>query len=58
MFHVLRKVKFNKKLIPCVFVWYPAIDNGCKFYNPQTKTMFQSRDFIFMEDKFDVEKLE
>ena len=37
--------------------WYPANDNGCKFYNPQTKQILRSRDVIFMEDKFDVEKL-
>ena len=44
-----RKGKFDKKAIPCVFVGYPSNDNGFKFYNPQTKQMFRSRDVIFTE---------
>ena len=43
-------------MISCVFDWYPANDKGLKFYNPQTKQMLQSRDVVFIEDKFDVKK--
>ena len=54
MFH--RKSKFHRKSIPCVFVGYPANDNGFKFYNPQTKHTLQSWNVISMEDKLNVEK--
>ena len=49
------KGKFGRESILCVFVGYRIIDNGFKFYNPQTKQMLQSRDVIFMEKKFKVE---
>ena len=53
-----RKDKFDKKSIPCVFVGYSSNDNGFKFYNPQTKQMFRSRDVIFTERNFNIEKSE
>ena len=37
---------------------YTPNDNGFKFCNPQTKQMLRSGGFIFMEDKFNVEKLD
>ena len=37
---------------------YLTNDNGFRFYNPQTKEMLKSCDVIFMEDKFDVRKLD
>ena len=57
--HVLdakRKGKFDRKSVSYVFPKYPGNYNWFKYYNPQTKQMLQSRDVIFMEDKFDVEK--
>ena len=55
---VKRKGKFEKKSFLCVFVGYPSKENGFKFYNPQTRQMFRSRDVIFVEKNFDVEKIE
>ena len=51
-----RKGKLQRKSIPCIFVGYPANELGYKLYNSETKQMFRSRDVIFMENTFDVEK--
>ena len=50
------KGKVDRKLIPCVFVGYPANDKGFKLYVPQMKQMLGIREVIFMEDKFNVAK--
>lgn len=51
-----RNGKLQKKSFPCVFVGYPANENGYKLYNPETRQMLRSRDVIFVENAFDIEK--
>eukprot|EP00111_Clytia_hemisphaerica_P018040 TCONS_00053381-protein len=53
-----RKGKFDKKSISCIFVGYPSNENGFKFYDPQTRKMFRSRDVTFVEKDFDIEKFD
>ena len=51
-----RKGKLQRKSIPCIFVGYPFNENGYKLYNPETRKMLRSRDVIFVENAFDIEK--
>ena len=47
-----KRKKLDKKSVQSIFVGYPNNSKGYKFYNPETKKMFRSRDVIFIENSF------
>ena len=42
--------KFDDKATKCIFVRYNCGSKGCRFFNPITQKIFESRDVIFVED--------
>ena len=48
-----RRQKWDKKSTKCIFIRYSIYRKANRLWNPETKTVHESRDVIFMERDFD-----